>query len=196
MNNIYDVYRIPTYDTKLFCEIYDNADSFVNDYKTSGLYNEANKITDENAALLFYLLYAKHGNDPVANLDINQFKYKMWTIIFQYGPTWEKRLDIQAKLRELTDADIISGSKAIYNRAYNPENLAGPTTTDEIGLEYVSEQNTTNYKRSKLEAYTLLWSTLKADVTSNFIKLFDNLFKQFVSPERTFIYETEYEDEQ
>ena len=144
------------YCTKLFCDIYDNAEDFVKDYKESGLYNQANSITDEHASLLFFLIYAKHGNSPIANLDINQFKYKMWSIIFQYGPSWEKKLDIQEKLRELSEADIISGSKAIYNRAYNPESLTGPSTTDEIGLEYVSEQNTTNHKKSKLEAYTLL----------------------------------------
>ena len=29
-----------------FTDIYDNAEDFVNDYKTSGLYNDSNKITD------------------------------------------------------------------------------------------------------------------------------------------------------
>lgn len=195
MNNIYDVKKWPMYCTKLFCDIYDNAEDFVADYKDSGLYNQANSITDEHASLLFYLIYAKHGNSPIANLDINQFKYKMWSIIFQYGPSWEKKLEIQEKLRELSETDILSGAKAIYNRAYNPENLAGPATTDEIGLEYVSEQNTTNYKKSKLEAYTILWSLLKTDITNSFVKKFDVLFKTFITPQNTYIYETEYEDE-
>ena len=132
MNNIYDVYRIPTYDTKLFCEIYDNANSFVTDYKTSGLYNESNKITDENAALLFYLLYAKHGNDPIANLDINQFKYKIWSIIFQYGPTWEKRLDIQEKLRGLSEKEMMQGAKSISNMALNPDQEPDESQIDEL----------------------------------------------------------------
>lgn len=196
MSNIYDVTRWPMYCTKLFCEIYDNAEDFVDDYKDSGLYDQSNSITDEHANLLFYLIYARHGNSPIANLDINQFKYKMWSIIFQYGPSWEKKLEIQENLRELSESDILSGAKAIYNRAYNPENLTGPSTTDEIGLEYVSEQNTTNYKKSKLEAYTLLWSLLKTDITSSFVKRFDGLFKAFVTPQNTYIYETEYEDEQ
>lgn len=196
MSNIYDVTRWPMYCTKLFCEIYDNADDFVADYKDSGLYNQANSITDEHANLLFYLIYARHGNSPIANLDINQFKYKMWSIIFQYGPSWEKKLEIQENLRDLTETDILSGAKAIYNRAYNPENLSGPSTTEEIGLEYVSEQNTTNYKKSKLEAYTILWSLLKTDVTNGFVRKFDGLFKSFVTPQNTYIYETEYEDEQ
>lgn len=182
--------RMPSYDTKLFTEIYNNAENFVEDYQASGLYNEE---MDDNIETIFYLLYAKHGNDPIANYDVNQFKYKMWAIIYQYGPSWVKRLDIQKKLRALDETDILEGARAIYNHAYNPS--TAPTTQTTTELDYINEQNVTKYSKAKLDAYTQLWDILRADVTNDFINKFDSLFKQFVRPERTWIYITERDEE-
>lgn len=191
--------RLPSYDTKLFCEIYDEASDFVADYKASGLYDATsghlnNSLSDEKATTLFYLLYAKYANNPIANLDENQFKYKMWSIIFKYGPAWEKKLDIQNKIRELTEDEIRLGSKAIYNHAYNPS--TEPSTASLEELTAINEQNTTNYKKSKVDAYMALWQIVVSDVTEAFIKKFEPLFKQFVTPERTWIYVQELEDDE
>ena len=185
---------LPRYDTKLFCEIYDNAEDFVEEYKASGLYDATsghlnNSLSDSEATVLFYLLYARYGNNPIANYDENQFKYKLFATIFQYGPAWSKKLEIQNKLRELTDDEIRLGSKAIYNHAYNPS--TDPSTASLEELTAINEQNTTNYKRSKLEAYGTLWDLVVSDVSETFIKKFEKLFKQFVSPERTWIYKTD-----
>ena len=191
--------RLPSYDTKLFCEIYDEASDFVADYKASGLYDATtghlnNSLSDAKATTLFYLLYAKYANNPIANLDENQFKYKMWSIIFKYGPAWEKKLDIQNKIRELTEDEIRLGSKAIYNHAYNPS--TEPSTASLEELTAINEQNTTNYKKSKVDAYMALWQIVVSDVTEAFIKKFEPLFKQFVTPERTWIYVQELEDDE
>lgn len=74
----------PRYDTKLFTEIYNSAADFVADYKSVGI---PTTISDANATTVYYLIYARYGNDPIANFDVNQFKYKLFGIIFQYGPT-------------------------------------------------------------------------------------------------------------
>ena len=199
MNNM-----IPRYDTKLFCEIYDNAEDFVADYKASGLYDAVsvgtppvlhlnNSLSDQEATILFYLLYARYGNNPIANYDENQFKYKIFATIFQYGPAWSKKLAIQKSIRELTENDIRLGSKAIYNHAYNPS--TGPSTASLEELTAINEQNTTNYKKSKLEGYMGLWQMVVSDVTEEFVRRFEKLFKQFVTAERTWIYETAEEEE-
>jgi hypothetical protein len=41
----------------------------------------------DNVSLVYYLLYARYGNNPIANRDENQFKFKIFSVIFQYGPT-------------------------------------------------------------------------------------------------------------
>lgn len=180
----------PQYDTKLFTQIWEDVTSFLEDYNDSGI---PKTISTTNATTLYYLLYAKYGNDPIANRDINQFKYKVLSIIFEYGPTWEKRLDIQQKLRNLTDDELIRGAKAIYNSALNPSTAPSTATLEE--LDYINAQNTTNYKKSKMEAYAQLWELLNTDVTSAFVGKFKVCFKQFVRPEKPLIYVTEVEED-
>ena len=99
---------IPQYDTKLMTEIWEEAEDFVYDYKHVGI---PTTISDANATTLFYLLYARYGNNPIANYDENQFKYKMFSVIFQYGPTWEKRLSVQQTLRDMQLADLVDNGQ-------------------------------------------------------------------------------------
>ena len=145
--------------TKKFTDIYESATDFATDYSTINL----GGITDATLVnKLYYLLYAKYANSFITNLDENQFKYKLFTIIYEYGPTWEKKLEIQGHLREFnTDFSdptkskaLLEGAKAIYNHAFNPETT--PSTGDLDELEYINDQNTTNYKKSVMDAYTQL----------------------------------------
>lgn len=192
---------IPQYSTYLFCDIWDNDEDFVTDYKASALYDAytdtsglhlENSLSDTASVQLFWLLYARYGNSPIANRDVNQFKYKIFSVIFQYGPTWEKRLDIQSKLRALSVDDIRAGAFAMYNQAQNPATAPSTDTTDE--LTYINGQNTTRYTKSPLEGYSILLELLDTDVTEDFLKKFNICFKKFVSSERPLIYVSE-EDE-
>ena len=177
---------IPMYNTKKFTDFYSNVDQFLQDYKNNGL---PTTISDANAKTLFYLLYAKYGNSSISNLDENQFKYRLFSIIFQYGPTWEKRLSIQDRLRNLEEKELMVGAKTIVNNSLNPD--SDPTTEE---LEYINQQNTNKVTKSILGAYAELWSLLKLDVTEEFINRFKQLFIQVVQPQRTYIYKTEEEE--
>lgn len=192
---------LPRYSTMKFTDIYDDVETFVDDYKNIGIPYQYTvgtttyqTVTDTNIQALYYLLYARYGNNPLANRDINQFKYKIFSIIYQYGPGWQKELEIQRKLYNLSEDDIRAGSKAIYNQALNPQ--TEPSTGALTELEYINQQNTTNYKKSPLEGYSLLLDLLKKDVTEEFIKRFSKCFKTFVSPERPIIYVTEEEEDE
>ena len=179
---------LPQYDTKLFTDIYDKVDTFVADYNSINL----GGLTDPTLVTkLFYLLYAKFGNSPIANLDENQFKYKLFSTVFMYGPAWEKRLDIQNEIRNLSADDLLQGAKAIYNHALNPE--TDPSTADITELTYINEQNTTNYTKSKMDAYGQLWSLISTDVTADFLAKFNDCFKKFVRPANPLIYVTDEE---
>ena len=113
---------IPQYNTVIFTDVWSSAEDFKQEYSSSAL---ANAITADSQDVLFYLLYAKYGNSPIANRDITQFKYKVYSIIYQYGPTWEKRLDIQKKLRELdeTSEQLRSNTLEIVSKVlFVPQN--------------------------------------------------------------------------
>ena len=241
---------IPMYDTKTFTEIYDTVDKFLMDYHGVGI---PTTITEQSATTLFYLLYSRYGNNPIANHDETQFKYKVFSTIFMYGPTWEKRLDMQSVIRNLSISDLqvglsinrtssgtvdITGSNEgsqettgtntntttgtnIGNHAYNPGTLPSTQTLQE--LEYIDQQNVTKDNKSGtsnesatlsstgsntrkdvtsgnssevhtkgiLDAYNELWKLLDNDVTNDFLKKFIPLFKRFVRPEKTLIFESE-----
>ena len=316
-----NVEMFPQYDTKLMTEVWNSASDFLTDYQAAGI---PTTISVQNATTLYYLLYARYGNTPIANYDENQWKYKMFSIIFQYGPTWEKRLDVQNTLRGLQISDLVdngsfhelfshNGSETssktgsdnntrtlnttekhrgtsavantgtditastgtqsvshtgtvgttgetedIKNHAYNPStspaqnayspltyineqhatkndanstvtnNLTDATTndlqnqtthnttstttndlsradtgtikddrtiTDSASAENTSQNETTTVMTAgKLKAYEKLLELLETDVTGDFISKFKICFKQFVMPERTFIYVTEDEE--
>lgn len=180
---------IPQYSTVLFNDIWKDVDSFKKDLSETPF---KDAISNDNKDILFYLLYSRYGNNPIANNDIGQWKFKMFSVIYQYGPTWEKRLDIQTKLRSLSDEDILKGSKAIYNHALNPS--TAPSTSGLSELNYINDQNVSTYKKSKMDAYMQLWELLKTDVTEQFLNQFRKCFKMFVSPEQPLLYITKEED--
>lgn len=176
------------YRTRKFTDIYMNVDSFLEDYRNNGI---PATITDESASTLFYLLYARFGNSHISSSDENRFKYNLFSIVFSKGPTWEKKLEIQEKLRDLTEAELLQGNKAIYNSALNPS--TAPSTDSLEELNYINQQNTTQYKRNKVEAYSLLIELLKNDVTTDFIDAFQILFNPFGS-ELPLYYEEEIDN--
>lgn len=183
----------PEFDTVRFTQVWETVEEFIDDYEDNGI--PVTIDAETSATTLFYMLYARYGNNPISNYDVTQWKYKVFTIIFQYGPAWEKRLKIQERLRELneTDPEFRKGNKAIYNQALNP--ATEPSTASLTELTYINSQNTTNYNKSLMDAYGQLWNLLDTDVTEEFLKKFQKLFKQFVKPEHTFIYVTEEEDD-
>lgn len=269
---------IPQYDTKIFTDIWNRVSEFLYDYQHVGI---PTTISTSNATTLYYLLYARYANNPIANYDEEQFKYKVFSIIFQYGPTWEKKLSIQQTLRGLQLSDLIddgsfselfghqgaNGSTKttssnstrtidndttstgtvtvdtddtttdVNNHAFNPgttpavdaytplnyindqtakknvidgtqettNDLAGTSdTTDQVyangtdtisGNDSSTDQTNRTFTRGKLKAYEHLLMLLDSDVTGDFIAKFKVCFKQFVLPERTWIYVSEEDEE-
>lgn len=175
-----------SYRQKKFTDVYDSVEKFLADYNGVGL---PTTISQGSAQTLYYLLYGRYGNDVIASSDINRFKYRLFGIIFQYGPTWEKRLEIQEKLRGLTEDEILTGSRQIYNNAQNPSTEPSTDTDDE--LQYINEQNVTKNRRGKLDAYAMLMELLRSDVTNELLTKFKTLFLTVIEPEEPLYYVSE-----
>lgn len=184
------VSKTKIWTTMTFCEIWTTVNEFLEDYNDNGI---PPTIKEENARTLFYLLYARYGNSPIANADVNQFKYKLFSVIFQSGPSWEKRLEVQSKIRSMSEDELLAGSKQVYNHAFNPSSTPSTDALDE--LNYIDNQNVTRATRGKLEAYAFLLDLIKTDVTEEFIAKFKYLFKVFVANEHPLLFiEDEEED--
>lgn len=149
-------------------------------------------LSEVNLQTLYYLLYARYGNSHIASSDENQFKYKMWSVIFQYGPTWEKKLEVQENLRGLTDDELMTSYKNINNVSMNPS--TEPSTGSLEELTTINQQTTSMAKRGKLGAYAQLWEILVSDVTEQFLSKFKKLFLVVVDPEDPLWYVTEEEE--
>lgn len=178
-NTYYDIHR-----TRKFTDIYESAEDFIAEFNEGPF-----EVDNVNLELVFYLLYAKYGNSHISYSDENQFKFALFSKVFQYGPTWAKRLEIQKSLRELkadfTEDGIFAGGKAIYNHSFNPS--TAPTLEE---LPTINDQNTTNYKKSKMEGYAHLLSLLETDVTEEFINKFKSLFIVVAAGPAPLLYET------
>lgn len=111
-----------------------------------------------------------------------------------YGPSWQKRLEIQQKLIDLSDDEIVKGTTAIYNSALNPGQTPSTQTLEE--LNYINSQNTTKYKKSKIEGYATLYSLIETDVTEEFIGKFKKLFITVVEPDYPLWYKTVLEGDE
>lgn len=179
------------YRNRKFTDIWGDVNEFIEDYNNAGI---ATSISNASATTLYYLLYARYGNSTIASFDENQFKYKVLSTIFMYGPTWEKRLEVQKAVRELKLDEVLDGGKAIYNTALNPSTAPSTDTLDE--LPYINNQNVTKYKKSKVDAYSIILNLLETDVTEEFIAKFKKLFLVVVSPELPLWYITQLRNQE
>lgn len=181
-----------------FSDMYPTLDAFLNGYKDSfgdfisfG-YNNVEipkKLTEENIKTLYYLLYGQYGGSTITGDDQFQWCYQLWSIVFMYGPTWEKRLKIQDEIRAMTIDEAIKGSVSINNQSLNPSE-APVADSDDI-LKTINTQVVNKFNKSKVEGYQYLIDLLETDVTKMFLDKFKVLFLKIVAPQEPLWYETE-----
>lgn len=164
-----------TYGTPKFKDVYTDFATFSAAMATSGI---PLKITNTSLSTLYYLLYARYGLSHIATTDTAQFAYQVASTIFMYGPTWEKRLEIQETIRNWTEDELLNGAITINNLSVNP-GTAPATTAFEV-LSTTNQQTATKYKKSKLDGYGYLMSLLETDVTEDFLFQFNKYFMSFV----------------
>ena len=184
---IFDPLR-PQYITKTFAQVYESYEDFKSDYDDliSLVSGGTTPLTADNVRATYYLLYARYGNTPIVNYDETQFKMKLMANIATYGPVWEKKKAIQVSLRGLSEAELLQGAKQIYNHAFNPS--TEPSTAQLEELTHINDQNVTNNKKSKMEAYSILWANLHVDATDEYMNKFKNCFSRFVGDQYPIIY--------
>lgn len=185
MESLYGNYR-----TRKFTDIWYDADEFISDFTGSPF---SGVISADSLKLTYYLLYAAYGNSHIASSDETQFKYQLFTVIYDRGPTWEKKTEIQKKIRSLTDDEMLSGGQNVINHAYNP---SGDPSTDAMSpLQQVNEQNVSGFKKGKPEAYATVWEILRVDLAKAYMASFKHLFLRIVEPELPLWYVTTTEEE-
>ena len=184
----------PQYSTMTFAQVYPSYEKFKEDYDAliTLVSGGVQPLTNANAQATFYLLFARYGNNPIVNFDITQFKMKLMSVIATYGPVWEKKKAIQKSLRDLSEAELLQGAKQIYNHAFNPS--TEPSTQELEELTHINDQNVTNNKKAKMEAYSILWANLHVDATDEYLNKFKNCFSRFVGDQCPILFAVDEED--
>lgn len=190
------------FDNITLSELFPNVNDFIAEYKESGLpqtflVENTQKVylDDDTLNTIYVLLMGRYADSTIkAYNTYGAFKTRFFSRIWQHAPTWKVKLDIQNKLRAMgvnDESEIYKGGTAIYNAAQNPSAAPTTNTTEELG--YINSQNTTKYKKSKLEGLAMLAEVLKNDVTEAFLRRFEDLFKSIIYSGRTLLYENEGE---
>lgn len=129
---------------------------------------------------LYYLLWARYASSHIRSDYPQQWKMKLMMTVFEYGPTWSKRLEIQEKVRNMSDDEIQKGTIMTYNSAMNPD--GAPTTETWDTLQGINSQNKNLYQRGKLDSYAYIDQILKTDVTREFVEKFKKFFDIMAAP--------------
>ena len=184
---------LPMYNTKTFSQVFPNFDSFKYCFDNDFQAYAKDCVSADSLKTLYWLLYARYCDNPIVNYTVDNFKAKIVALTFQKAPTWERKLSLQETLRSLSESDLLTGARTIFNKALHPEAEPGTDTDEE--LDYINAQDVSKQRRSKLDAYSYLQDVLKTDVTEEFIKSYSKLFSKFVSPTVTRIYENDIEED-
>lgn len=190
MNNYPQSSNYRSFATNTFKEIFTTVEEFKKFYETCGLPTVFTK--EESITTLYYLLYARYANSHIANYDEGQFKYGMFSIIFQYGGTWEKELELQKQIRTMTIESLRDGGTNTYKHALNP----GTPVGDETIMSYTNEMTTNANKKSLGNAYVEIDALLKRDVSNYFLDRFRPLFSKFAFSQYDVLYTNEIEGEE
>ena len=136
--------------------------------------------TNGTMTTLYYLLWARYASSHIRSDYPQQWKMKIMMTVFEYGPTWSKRLEIQEKVRNMSDEEIQKGTIMTYNTAMNPD--GAPTTDTWDTLKGINSQNKNLYQRGKLDSYAYIDQILKTDVTRDFLEKFKKFFDIMAAP--------------
>lgn len=173
--------------TRKFTDIFDTADSFVSFYSDCGI--PPIFSSDASARTLYYLLCSYYANSTIRSSDENRFKYNVMSIVYQHGGTWEKKVEIQKKLRDINlDSDTwLDGAKSVLNFSQNP--ATDPEADSFQTLDTINQQNMSLNRKGKLEGYSILIELLEENVTGAFLDKFKKLFRSIVAPQEPLIYD-------
>ena len=174
----------PEYSVPTFVQVFSSPEEFKDFYVATGQVE-----AEVNAAFLqklWYMLYARYGNNPIAYEDITQWQYDLLFKINAYAPAFIKKDAVQKGLRALELDDLREGYKSIFNHAINPSKAPSTDNTEE--LPYISDQNVNKTKKNKADAYSTLWDLLRIDVWEQFLRKFEPLFCKVVTTTDRVVY--------
>lgn len=173
-----------TYKNRSYSEIFSTVEDFLAAYEDSKFPKILPVSGSEYGAdmtTIHYMLLSRFGESIIRSTSERHFVDCLFLTVFQYGPTLAKQLEMQTKLRALSDDEVLLGSRAVYNTARHPS--TAPITSSVEPLPKIDSQSTTSYVKSKLEGYSTLAALLDAELINDFLARFEPLFDPLAMPD-------------
>ena len=177
-----------SYLNMTFADVYSDYEEFAEDAKGMAAKLIPADFTDDSLEVLYYLLLSKYANNSIASSDVNRFKLHLFSIVYQHGGAWQKKVELQIAIRTIQDKDAREGDRRINNHAYNPATPASTASLED--LQYIDQQDQSGRKKGQLETYAQIKGLIEDDFTEEFLERFKVLFSWFVSPQRPLWYIT------
>lgn len=133
----------------------------------------------------------RHGADEILydeNIEtggvngLQRWKLKFFTIINNHGEEFVQKIKLQARIRAMTDSELMDSGLDVNSVAYNPAQAPSETFKDtDIGkVETINSQTARGGRRSLADAILLRERLLSFDYWEGFLRLFDPLFKKIL----------------
>lgn len=178
-----------SFRTRKLSEIWPNVSEFSSYYQTCGIPTilfSSSEYNNYNINTIYALIMGRYGFSNIKSANEDQFKLRFMTVLFEYGKTWQKKMIINEKFLTMSEKEILTGSKALYNHARNP--AISPSTATLEELPYIDDQNTTSYLRDPKQAYMETMENVNARATEEFLNKFKHLFIEITAPDGPLYY--------
>jgi hypothetical protein len=135
---------------------------------------------------IYTLLMAEYKNSHVASDDPTRFVLKCAALMYQYAPQYQREMEIQVKLRDMTQDEMLNGGETIANEAAHPGKTMDVDAHEKVTT--VNAQRTAWRQKDKATAYAELYALLDADITTRFVNRFRRLFIVNATPRKPLLY--------
>lgn len=177
-------------------DLWQTTDMFYNDFMASPFSGDVDNNLYNRADLdkVFWHLMSKYDESHYSYKSDDKCKLKTFHVIHQYLPTYLKRIELQERIRNMTDQDLFDSGKQVVKSANTPDveedmnSLSTPQYTDNIQVQ--------NRQSAKLLAIQQQYGSILDNVWDEFIDKFAFLFKKFMFIPYDYIYINEEGDEE
>lgn len=168
-----------------FKDVFTNQNDFINavGYLESDgtIYEGTSKVTpvlsDDQTYQCYYLLMSRYYDSTFKLTDKDSIARRFGAILASYGAVWAKHKEINQKVRNMSEDEIIEGQTSVSNNASNPSIEPSTQTLEE--LTYIDNQLVNKTKRSKLNAYEQFKDMIDSEKDEWLINKFKDLFIKF-----------------
>lgn len=179
------------YSTESFSDRFSNYQEFKRKYDESPM--EDRLIHDEGYGAyqldtIYALLASRYWADHMKSNNGDMFELRLFQIIWQHGPKWQRDMKLYDKVRNLTEDEMSIGSKSIHNHAQHPD--TAPDNDSVKALPFIDSQNVTTYIKSPRDRNIDILELENSEITENFISRFSILFRDILYPAGAQYFET------